>query len=402
MNGERVALFIPHLTGGGAERKVSNLSLHLSKKGISVSLLLYDTSKVDYPWEGEIVDLGYTPAPGDNPISKMGKIYTCISKVRKLKRNSKLDATVSFLTGPNIFNIFSRGHGKTIITACSHMSSELRFAGPRGIMDSLMIRRFYGKADLIVSVSRSVKDDLVENFGLDSERIKVIYNPIDIDRIRTLSKEELEGRFQDIFDAGPVVINVGRLVEPKGQWHLIKAFNKVSSEMPDAQLIILGEGQMRDRLTTLARSLGLENNVHILGFQNNPFKFMARSELFVLSSLWEGLGNTTLESMACGTPVLTTDCSGGSREILSPDSIGDQSVEDIEHGEYGFLTPPLEGIDYFNASTFTRNESILAEGILGILQDDHLKKKYSQASVRRVQCFDASAIASEWIKVMIG
>ena len=129
--------------------------------------------------------------------------------------------------------------------------------------------------------------------------------------------------FQELFSF-PVVINVARLEEQKGQEYLIRSFVRIKKEIPLTKLVILGEGHLEHKLRDLAKGLGLEQDVVFLGWQKNPFKFLAYSKVFVLSSLWEGFPNTLLEAMALGLPVISTDCPSGPNEI-------------IKHGENGFL-----------------------------------------------------------------
>ena len=186
------------------------------------------------------------------------------------------------------------------------------------------MRLFYRGADRIVAVSKGVKDDLVKITGLDPDDIDVIANPVISSRIHELSKAPImhpwlsDGKL-------PIVVGAGRLTRQKDFPTLIKAFAKVIAIRP-MRLIILGEGDDRPKLTALARNLGIEAHVSLPGFEANPYAFINRASLFVLSSIWEGSPNVLTEALALGIPAVATDCQSGPREVL-------------QNGRYGPLVP---------------------------------------------------------------
>jgi glycosyltransferase involved in cell wall biosynthesis len=186
-----------------------------------------------------------------------------------------------------------------------------------------LARWFYPWADAIVTVSQGSADDLVR-LGLSSERIRVIYNPVVTPELFEKAKEPLE---HDWFEPGspPVILGVGRLEKQKDFPTLIRAFAQVRQQRP-ARLMILGEGQDRPALEALVQELGIEEDVALPGFVANPFAYMARAGVFVLSSLFEGLPTVLIEAIAVGTKVVSTDCESGPAEIL-------------ENGLYGKLVP---------------------------------------------------------------
>jgi len=165
-----------------------------------------------------------------------------------------------------------------------------------------------------VAVSRGVADDLARLTGLPREKIQVIYNPVVTPELFVKAEEPLGHPW---FAAGepPVILGVGRLHEAKDFQTLIRAFALVRKKRV-ARLVILGEGEERPKLEALVRELGLEEEVALPGFVDNPFKYMKRAGVFVLSSQWEGFGNVLVEAMACGTPVVSTACPSGPEEIL--------------------------------------------------------------------------------------
>ena len=173
---------------------------------------------------------------------------------------------------------------------------------------------FYPWADGITAVSTGVADDLTQATGLSRSQIDVIYNPIVTPDLLKKSNSPLEHPW---FRSGepPVILGVGRLTAQKAFDTLIEAFAQVRKSQR-ARLLILGEGEERQKLEMLIRQLGLEHDVELPGFVSNPYSYMAHAALFVLSSKWEGLPTVLVEAMALRTPVIATDCPSGPREIL--------------------------------------------------------------------------------------
>jgi glycosyltransferase involved in cell wall biosynthesis len=176
------------------------------------------------------------------------------------------------------------------------------------------MRRAYPNADAIVAVSDGVADDLATLLGIDRIRISRIYNPVVTPRLSILAERPLNHPWFAPTQP-PVVLGAGRLIKQKDFVTLIHAFSIVHKRRP-ARLLIIGEGDDRQSLQALVKQLGLEADVALPGYVENPFQYMRRAAVFVLSSRWEGLPTVLLEAMACGTPVVSTDCPSGPREIL--------------------------------------------------------------------------------------
>jgi glycosyltransferase involved in cell wall biosynthesis len=187
-----------------------------------------------------------------------------------------------------------------------------------------LVQRFYPWADCIVAISKGVADDLVMNYGIPDDRIHVIYNPIVTPELCALAEAPL---YHPWFEVGepPVILAAGALTAVKDFATLIQAFAMAQQVRP-VRLIILGEGGDRTKLEALIKQLGLDDKVQLPGFVANPYPYMKRACLFVLSSRWEGLGGVLIEALYCGVPSIATDCPGGPREILAD-------------GKYGQLVP---------------------------------------------------------------
>ena len=317
---DKVSLFLPSLHGGGAERVMVNLARGFVERGLAVDLVLAKAEGpylAEVPKEARIVDLGARRV-----------LYSLPGLVRYLRRE-RPEAMLSALNHANIVAIWakllSRSAQKLVVSEHSFLSQATAHASlRRAKLMPFLINRFYLWADAVVAVSRGVAEDLVVRTGLPRERIKVIYNPVVTPELFAKAEEPLDHPW---FAPGqpPVILGVGRLTLEKDFVSLIRAFSSVRKER-SARLMILGEGEERPKLEVLVRELGLEGEVSLPGFVNNPYKYMKRAAVFVLSSRWEGLPNVLVEAMALGTPVVSTDCPSGPAEIL-------------EGGRWGRLVP---------------------------------------------------------------
>jgi glycosyltransferase involved in cell wall biosynthesis len=183
-----------------------------------------------------------------------------------------------------------------------------------------LMRRFYRWAHAIVAVSASVADSLEGGLGIRPQQLRTIYNPIITPELYRKAEAPLADPW---FEAGapPVVIGVGRLAPEKDFATLLRAFAAVRAQRP-ARLVILGEGPQRGALEALAQKLGVEADVRLPGYDHNPFRYLSRATVFALSSIYEGLPGALIQAMACGCRVISTDCPGGSREVLEGGAVG--------------------------------------------------------------------------------
>ena len=217
---------------------------------------------------------------------------------------------------------------KTNIVIVEHntLSQSVRFAS--SLKDRtlpLLMRIIYPLADKIVAVSTGVADDLSKIIGIPRPQIEVIYNPVVTPELHALSLESVGHPW---FEHGepPVILGIGRLTQAKGFSTLIHAFSRIRENQCLARLIILGEGDERSHLEQLISELGIESEVSLPGFHQNPYFFLRNASVFVLSSLWEGLPTVLIEALACGTAIVSTNCPSGPDEIL-------------ENGKWGTLVP---------------------------------------------------------------
>jgi glycosyltransferase involved in cell wall biosynthesis len=312
----KVAIFLADLEGGGAERVMSNLASGLVEQGIDVEfVLVYKTGAYleQISNQFKIVDLGVTRL--------ISSVYALANYLKKEQPSILLSA----LEDTNIIAIcaakIARVSTKVIVTVHNNLSQEsLNATNLKRKYVPYLIRWFYPFCDRVIAVSQGVGEDLIK-FGIKPQQITVIYNPIFNPNISKQGAENIDFLWLNQSEV-PVILGVGRLEAQKDFATLIEAFALVKAQIP-ARLLILGEGSQREQLIMLAQSLQLSDRDFALpGFVSNPFAYMKRASLLVMSSTWEGFGNVIVEAMGLGTPVVSTDCPSGPAEILDGGKYG--------------------------------------------------------------------------------
>jgi len=395
-----VAFLINSLAGGGAEKVAIRLFEHLP---MSAFILL--ERDVKYKTDKPIFFLSDHSAK-TSPIVKTLSIPIYAYKLSDFIEKNSL--VVSFLERANFVNIISKLFKRHRAIISVRMDQQKGHVGLRKL-NKLLVKTLYPKADLIIAVSYGVKQSLI-NIGIEEEKIKVIYNLYPIDEIRELAKEPL-GSHEEIFKE-PILITAGRLTKQKGQWYLLRIFKALEEKHKDLKLVILGEGELKDYLVELSEELGLKTyvwdrdklsesfDVYFLGFQKNPFKFIARSKLFVFPSLWEGFPNALVEAMACGVPVVSSDCRSGPREILAPNTDFNYQTQKPEFAEYGVLMPVFE-VKYKTANEpLEEKEMMWVETVDKLLEDESLRKNYSEKAKQRAEDFRIEKIVEKWKEII--
>ena len=314
---KRLAIFVHSLYGGGAERAMLNLARGFSEQGIQVDLVLLRVEGAylsQLPPEIRVVDLG-------------GKrLWQSLPALANYLRQEQPPVMLSTLDDTNIAALWVRrwtgSKTRLVVNVQNTISQDAKTASQfKTRLMPQLTRWFFPWADAVVPVSYGVAEDLVQ-LGVAADRIQVIPNPVITPEVFEKDREEVDHPW---FAPGqiPVLLGVGRLNQQKDFPTLIHAFAKVRQQRP-CRLVILGEGEDRVSLTKLIQELNLEDAVDLPGFVSNPYAYMARSSVFVLSSLFEGLPSVLIEALAMGTSAVATNCKSGPQEIL-------------ENGKYGKL-----------------------------------------------------------------
>jgi len=392
---KNVALLIPGLPFGGAERVVSRLSYILGDY-YNLSIIVFDSRLSKYDCGCEVIDMAL---PASNSIVKKSMMVVKRgARLSKIIKQYKLDVIISFLDGANIVNLVSAKSCKKVISIRNYKSSE---KNPTfiSIISQYLLKKLYKRADMVVPVSKLISQNLINEYKLDPQKVAVIYNPFDVLEITKLSFEELEEPYKKFYENSKVIVTVGRKTYQKGFWHLIKAFSLVAKNIVEARLVIVGDGEQEGPIKKLVEGLGLEDKVLLAGHQKNPFRFIANSDVYVLSSLFEGFPNALVEAMACGQMIISTDCKSGPREILFDDGDLLQAADDIVWADYGVLIPPLTEIENWNSNEIEACDEILAKAMTLVLRDKK-GQQYRSKVIERAQEFSYERCKKAFIDVI--
>ena len=297
---------MPTLAGGGAERVIVTLLRHLDRSRFEPHLALVEAVG---PYLKEV--------SADVPVHdlKAQRVRYAFPGMVRLVRKLRPQVVHSAMLELNIASILCRPFlppTTRVLIREGISTSAQNFQLGRNLRAWSFLYRLYGKADKVICVADYVLNDLAENYGVPRSKMVRIYNPVDVSETRTLA-DAIENPYSG---NGPHLVAAGRLSNQKGFDILLEAMALVRNSLPNSQLTILGEGDLRSELLAQRERLSLNEAVHLPGFQSNPFPYFKHADLFVLPSRFEGLPNVVLEAMAVGTPLVASDCPGGLREIL--------------------------------------------------------------------------------------
>lgn len=338
-----LALFVSFSGTGGVERVTLNLLQGLSAEpDVRVDLLLVVARRGTppvIPWPNiRVINLGVRHSQMAIPalvryLRSERPDVLMVAKDRAIRTAILAHALAGVntrLVGQLHMNMQGFLRGKSFLTRW------LRLAPMRWLFPSL---------DKIIGVSEGVVEDTLEITGMPRERVVAIRNPVITPELEDMAKAEVAHPW--FKEAIPIVLGAGRLTPEKDFPTLIRAFARLRAQR-SSRLVIIGEGPLAPELRELTRALGIEADVDFPGFTPNPFSYMQRAALFVMSSAWEGSGNVLVEALALGTPSVSTDCPFGPRETLAD-------------GRYGALVPVGDDMTLAKAMAATLENPLPSE-----------------------------------------
>jgi glycosyltransferase involved in cell wall biosynthesis len=316
--------------------------------------------------------------------------YNNINELKDLKRKYRIDRSLSFGKKANILNVLSSTNDKTILNIYETYDDTF-------VLEKF-IKRMYKKADKIVVDSKDKKAFLSNDYKIDPKDIAVIEDILPIDEISKKAAQDVEEELADFFKY-KVLINYGELTEEKGQWHLIKAFFRIREKRDDVRLIIIGDGPLYKKLDELIKSMNMENEIKIIQEFNNPYKYLIRSDIFILSSHQEYNKGNVLDAMACARPVIVTTCLDDIINLVSPKNYV-QNISEPFLAEYGILVPPATNPLNTKSKVLNKKEIILSDAIFKLLNDQETYEEYMEKAAHRAVDFSPEKIAQKWFDVI--
>ena len=328
-----VSLIINSLAGGGAEI----LNIKLARK-LGMNRIFITQQGDDYDTHDVIVEPLFEKGGKVNELMEYFKTPLYAFRLSKSLQSEKVIVASLFRSALviSLYKLFFKKQVSTVFwihTDPQYLPKKF-YAQIYKWVNGLV----YKGIDSFIVNSKNAQRTLSEFYKVAPERIKVAYNFFDINEIAKKASEPIEENYSKLYTNKTIVV-VGRLVELKGHKFLLKAFKIISDQIPEARLLVLGGGVEEDNLKSFVEKSGLLERVHFLGFQKNPFKYIAHAQIMAFASTFEGFGNVLVESLACGTPVLSSDIDNGPREILAPKTDIAFRTKKPENTPFGWLMP---------------------------------------------------------------
>jgi glycosyltransferase involved in cell wall biosynthesis len=393
---------------GGAERQISMICNRLP-----VQQVICLEGGVDHAMaEGKTISLS-AHTDKTSAIWKLIFLPVYAWRLYRLVKKHRPLVIISFMERPNYVNLIVKPFLRH--TAIISVRSNVQEVYKSGIkkLNLHLIKWLYRRADMITA--NAAKNTLLMQDFLQTKQplYRTVPNAFDAPAIRQQAALPLSEPFKTLFDQHPVILNIGRMVPEKGQWHLLRIFQAVAKQLPGYKLVILGDGIYREALVKMAGEYGLtvfdnsagnslntNADIFLMGVHGNPYQLMARSRLFALTSLTEGLPNALIEAIICGCPVIAADCPTGPREILLSGTDLMQVSTAPEAGSGGMLMPPFDGAIFFDTRPLNATEQLWVNETVRLLSDVALQQVLKQEAAVVTEKFNLERIILQWQAVL--
>lgn len=374
---KKIAFVVSNLNRAGTQNSVLRIITKLnSTKHIKYLIVLNKSKEVKID-NVNIIYLNYTTKSiFFRPINFLKKL----SSINKIKKDLNFDFVVSFLLIPNLLNLLTRKETEyTYVSIRNYVF--LSYSKIFLVLYKFLIIPIYKKADLIITVSKKLKLDLITKYKIEDVKIKVIVNGLDIQEIKELSDLPIKNEELHYFGS-PTLVTVGRLTNQKGNFLLLDTYKSLRNQYSSLKLIIIGKGKNYKKIIKYLKKYKLTDSVRLLGERENPYRYISNSDIFILSSKYEGFPNVILEAMACEIPVISTNCLTGPNEII--DSHRD-----------GILVGNPKSIKLMSK----RFKEELANAITHLINNEKLQFKLINNAKHKVSKYDIDNVILEWGKI---
>lgn len=399
-NSKNILMLIPELGYGGAEKSIIKLS-HLLSEFHNVKMVVFkrNYNRGNYTQSTDEIRVPVIELDKKEK-GKLGRWFNRWIELRRLKKDG--DITISFLTGANMLNVATFTRSKSVVSMRGSRHFDPNFSKfKRWVYERLIDPITFRLSNKVVSISDGLTSEFSEHVGSETKKklhtIELFVNSEDMISTSMSQIEDVVSNLKEL----PIVITAGRLSQEKGFQYLIKVFSSVVKSIPNAKLILIGDGPMYQDLLNLCETLKLsysselvsiENaSVIFLGYRKDPYRYFKIAKVFVLSSLTEGFSNTILEALASGIPIVATNCPWGPRSILSKKPVDSKtaypSIKPLQ-AEFGMLMPRIDLKIYHNAWV-----DVLVEILLNSVEDKDLVNR----SHDRLRDFDVEVVGQKWL-----
>lgn len=374
MNKPKLFLVTPMLHQGGFERVCINTA-RLMADQFDIYIIIFDDRDIAFDIDGlNIINLDLGVKTGK--ISRLINVRKRVNALKKLKKEYKPEVCYSFGLTANLVNAMSK---------TSDTKVWLGIRASEDVTGSKRIGYFSKRADLVICCSKEIERLIIDKYP--TTKTDILYNPFDIKKITEEANGEPEWPWEEVDEDGRklrILVSMGRDDSLKCFWHMIKAFKIVHDEIPEARLAILGDGSF-ERNKRLVNDLGINKFVYFAGMRKDPYKYLKKAEIYLLTSRSEGFPNAIVEGMCLGLAPVSTDCVSGPKEIL-------------EDGKYGILVPVMSIEENYDAADL-EEEKQLADEIISLLQDDEKLDSYRKNAVIRAKDFSYEIYHNNYMRI---
>lgn len=399
---KNILLIIPYGGVGGMERLAFYLHDHYKKQGCNVKVLKIIKLKTDIVNFGEdeffLSDIDFSSMSFRKRLLFYFKAPFAIRQI--IKQNS-IDYSIAFGDMANVFSSLSFSREFKIASIHALKSVELTNNNFLNKFFKLAYKSSYYFLDKVVCISEAIKKDLITNCNFNfPEKLKVIYNPHDINQMLSMSLEPIELQDELRLFEKDVILFLGRLSIQKSPWHLVKAFSQVAKNNGNLNLIFIGDGDdnVLKYLKILIEELSIKDKVFFLGRKSNPYQYLKKANVLALSSYYEGTPNVIVEAIANEVPIVTSNCTDGIIELMSDTQL--DQIGQLLETESGIITP-----NFFKGSlSIPKNSELIEEEILFakalelVLSNKKYKEKLIENKEKLLRKFNIENIAEQYLK----
>lgn len=398
---KKLMLISPMLHQGGFER-VCITTARLMEPYFDVTIVIFNSANIAYDVEGlHIIDINMGVKKGK--LKKILNIVRRSLRVRQLKKNIKPDIAYSFGPTANMVNAFSK------------TGREMVWLGLRNYTDieeTNKIKLFVKLADLMICCSREIEKEIKNKFGFN--KTAILYNLYDVERIRKEAYEEdPKMPFPECDKEGRglrYLVSMGRDDDMKGFWHMIKVFYLVHQKIPESRLILMGAGNFM-HYKKLAEELKIAGDIYFAGMQKQPYKYLRKGEVYLLTSGNEGFPNALVEGMSLSLAPVSVNCKTGPAEILlkgGDTSLAEEQFEKqrenqkecVIYGDYGILVPAMDKERDLDPRHITEEEKAMAKVVAELMENREMLQKYRKAAVERAGMFTYESYVRQFLELV--
>ncbi len=401
MAAKNLLFVIPEMSMGGAQRSLANIKRELAQHHRVWVVVFNRDHALATAFATDVLSLDVQS--GSHPLRKIIAFAQRVVRLRQLKKKLRVDVCISFLEGADYVNVLSQRGERVLLSVRGsklHDENMIRYGFS---WRQFLIRRLYRRAHGIICVSQGIKNELATVYGLTNVPTWVIPNFYKVDEIQRLAQQSINDLLPDEFYSCPVLAMSGRLAIEKGNALIVRLVERLNRHFGKVRLVLIGDGPQRPAILQLATKLGLATayqtpggslpDIFITGEVSNVFPFLPRASVYVLNSSSEGFPNGLVEAMACGLPVVSSDCPYGPREIMTG-TFSSSIITVAESTPCGLLLP-VQGALPEDALLTMWQEQVAA-----LLRHEPARQQLGAAARLRAQQFRAAAAVQQWQAVI--